>query len=318
MRRAANVPALVLAVLAAFGAPRAHAYCRSRTVRESACDERDEQGCPSCGKPLFWRSRCVGFSIQEDASKQVSYDAVSRAVSAAFARWATAPCVGGTASVDARNLGPVSCAKVGFNTRAPNQNTITFRDGAWKPEDPNATPGGLRGETIALTTTSYNTRTGELVGADMEINSAQFAFSASGEPAPTSFDLEAVVTHEAGHFLGLAHTPDTAAVMYAGGEPGRTLQRELKADDLSAICGAYPADGTRAVDPSVSADGSLAATACDPIPTNGLTTVCATNPAPSCSFRASRRRSSGGTLGAFAPLLAAFFLRRRFRAIFST
>ena len=147
----------------------------------------------------------------------------------------------------------------------------------------------------------------------MEINSAQFAFSASGEPIPTAFDLEAVVTHEAGHFLGLAHTPDTAAVMYAGGEPGRTLQRELKADDLAAVCAAYPADGTRAVDPSVDASGSLTATACDPIPPNGLVTACASNPSPAaCAFGAPRRDDA--RLAPLAPLLAAFFLRRRFRA----
>jgi hypothetical protein len=309
VRSARFAAALVVLV----GAANASAFCRSRTVREAACDERDENGCASCGKALFWRSRCVGFSIQEDASKQVSYDAVARTVTAGFARWATAACAGGAATIDARNLGPVSCSAIGFTTRAPNQNTITFRDGAWKPEDPNALPGGLRGETIALTTTSYNTRTGELVGADMEINSAQFVFSASGDPAASSFDLEAVVTHEAGHFLGLAHTPDTTAVMYAGGEPGRTLQRELKSDDLAAICAAYPSDGTRNVDPSVSESGSIASTACDPVPANGLSTTCTTNPSGACAFVAARSEGAASA-SALAPFLAALFLRRRFRA----
>lgn len=306
-------PHLAAALVVLLGAGGAAAYCRSRTVREAACEDRDERGCATCGKPLFWRSRCVGFSIQEDASKQVSYDAVARAVAAGFARWATAPCDAGPASIDARNLGPVSCSKVGFNTRAPNQNTITFRDGAWKPEDPDALPGGLRGETIALTTTSYNTKTGELVGADMEINSAQFVFSAAGEPPPTSFDLEAVVTHEAGHFLGLAHTPDTSAVMYAGGEPGRTLQRELKSDDLAAICAAYPADGSRSVDPSLSETAAIASTACDPLPANGLSTTCTSNPTASCAYATPSRLHE--TFDAtWMPLLASLFLRRRFRA----
>ena len=298
-------------VAAVLGTGEAFAYCRSRTVRESACGEVDERGCSTCGKVLFWRSRCVGFSLQEDASRQVSYDAATRAVAAGFARWATASCDGGTASIDARNLGPVSCSAVGFNTRAANQNTITFRDGAWKPDDEAALPGGLRGETIALTTTSYSTRTGELVGADMEINSSQFAFSATGEPAAGAFDLEAVITHEAGHFLGLAHTPDRAAVMYAGGEPGRTLQRDLKLDDVSAICDAYPASGLRNVDVQTDASGAVPAIACDPLPANGLTTTCTSNPSVSCTF--GRRASDTTTRTALTLALAcgSLFLRRK-------
>ena len=301
-----------LAALLAIAATRsADAYCRSRTVRESACDEVDENGCKSCGKVLFWRSRCVGFSVQEDASRQVSYDAVERAVTAGFARWATAPCSGGAASIDARNLGPVSCSAIGFATRAPNQNTITFRDGAWKPDDPAALPGGLRGETIALTTTSYNTRTGELVGADMEINSSQFSFTASGQPAATSFDLEAVITHEAGHFLGLAHTPDRSAVMYAGGEPGRTLQRDLKADDVAAICDAYPADGSRNVDAATAAGGSLASAACDPLPANGLSTTCTSNPSVDCATAPGAPSRAPAGAWTIVAALGSFFLRRR-------
>ena len=303
---------LLAATLGLAVATHAAAYCRSRTVREAACESFDDKGCRSCGKPLFWRSRCVGFSIQEDASRQVAYDAAERAVARGFARWASAPCVGGTASIDARDLGPVTCAAVAFATRAPNQNTIVFRDGAWKPDDAAGTPGGLRGETIALTTTSYSTSTGELVGADMEINSANFQFTAAGDPAPDSFDLEAVVTHEAGHFLGLAHTPDRSAVMYAGGETGRTLQRDLKADDVGAICDAYPADGTRAVDPSLAPSGAIVGSACDPSPANGLATECSSNPSPSCAFA----RRGAPTRAVFAAPLAvlALFLRRRNRA----
>ncbi len=297
----------------------AFAHCRSRTVREAACDEVDDSGCRSCGKPLFWRSRCVGFSLQEDASRHVAYDAAERAVARGFARWATAGCPGGAASIDARNLGPVSCGSVGFTLRAPNQNTITFRDGAWKPEDPGVLPGGLRGETIALTTTSFSTRTGEIFGADMEINSAQFTFSADGLPGASSFDLEAVVTHEAGHFLGLAHTAERSAVMYAGGEPGRTLQRELKEDDLRGICEAYPADGTRAVAPEAEPTGVLASTACEPIPPNGLSRACTTNPEVSCALRPATRRSGSASpaalaAGAALALVARLLRRGRNRA----
>ncbi len=309
-----NVRALRWASIAAslVVASRADAYCRSRTVRDVACDTFDASGCPTCGVPLFWRSRCVGFSLQQDASKQVAYDAAERAVVRGFARWSAAPCPGGTASIDARDLGPVLCSAVAYSTRAPNQNTIVFRDGTWRPDGATSNPGGLRGETIALTTTSYNTRTGELVGADMEINTAQFSFSAAGDPAPDAFDLEAVVTHEAGHFLGLAHTGDRSAVMYAGGETGRTLQRELKTDDVDAICEAYPSDGSRTVDVGVAPSGQLAATACDPEPANGLATECTANASPSCRFAPARH--VGHMHATLTVIVLALFRKRRNRA----
>ena len=300
MARAHAVAGAIFFAAVAY-AEASSAYCRSRTVRDAACDKFDDAGCRSCGLPLFWRSRCVGFSLQQDASKQISYDHASLAVARAFARWSTASCAGGFASIDGRNLGPVPCGDVHFNRTGPNQNTIAFRDGVWRPDDTTASTagGGLRGETIALTTTSYSTRTGELVGADMEINSGQFKFTATGNPAPDTFDLESVLTHEVGHFLGLAHTAERAAVMYAGGETGRTLQRELKSDDLAAICEAFPADGNRPVDGAADPSGWLVSTACDPAPARGLATQCAA-PSAASGCQVAHRSASP-----WSPLLAA-------------
>jgi hypothetical protein len=53
----------------------------------------------------------------------------------------------------------------------------------------------------------------------------------------TGFDLQAILTHEAGHFFGLAHSTDTSAIMYALYQRGAIA---LTTDDVNAICDAQP------------------------------------------------------------------------------
>ena len=56
-------------------------------------------------------------------------------------------------------------------------------------------------------------------------------------PAPPSaYDFQTIMTHEAGHFLGLAHTGDATAVMYAKYHAGTALQP----DDVAAILFGVP------------------------------------------------------------------------------
>ncbi|HVE83653.1 MAG TPA: matrixin family metalloprotease [Myxococcales bacterium] len=93
--------------------------------------------------------------------------------------------------------------------------------------------------TLALTTTTFYTGTGEIFDADMEINN-NFSWKAGGEGnQATGYDLESIVTHEAGHFLGLSHTPASTAVMYASFAPGE-VRSNLSSADLDDVCGVYP------------------------------------------------------------------------------
>ena len=46
--------------------------------------------------------------------------------------------------------------------------------------------------------------------ADMEVNTAQNKIVTDDDGAQGAYDFESIVTHEAGHFLGLAHTPTRA------------------------------------------------------------------------------------------------------------
>jgi hypothetical protein len=60
------------------------------------------------------------------------------------------------------------------------------------------------------------------------------------DPAKVQYDLQSILTHEVGHFIGIAHSPDPGAVMFASYAPGSTAQRELHPDDIEAVCAIYP------------------------------------------------------------------------------
>jgi len=129
----------------------------------------------------------------------------------------------------------------------------------WDTDDPFHADGRI----IALTTVSYLDGSGEIVDADMELN----AWDGSG-PAPPGFyftcvdsppaplcsssppflpagcismDVQNVVTHEAGHVLGLGHSPSPGATMEATAPAGETAKRTLAQDDVNGICAIYPA-----------------------------------------------------------------------------
>jgi len=229
--------------------------------------------------PLWWATSCVGYDIQKSGSRHVSYDAASKAIGAAFATWTRATCNGGAkVGIDVRDLGPVACASRGYDKDGPNQNLVVFHDDTWPYEAKDrAEQGSRKSLTIALTTATYDTTTGEIFDADMEINTADY-WVAPAESTPPgtedAFDLQAVVLHEAGHFFGLAHSPRDGAVMYASAGEGGTGKRDLAPEDVAGICAIYPGDGTRSVASLVDPSGHVPAKGCDPTPRHGYTGEC--------------------------------------------
>lgn len=244
----------------------AHAFCRTTTVSiDPGFVSTPDDPCWTEGFPLYWKSACVGYSLQQAASKQVSFDDAQTSMETAFAQWTNATCPTATtsskASIDVRFLGPVACHQVQYNQSGGNANIIMFDDGTWPHNDSN--------NTLGLTTVTYNITSGELYDADMEINTAQVTLTVNGDVPPDGFDLLSIITHESGHFLGLAHSPDTHATMFAHYTQGATTMRSLSADDVQGICAIYPPDETRST-----ADGGLPEGTCDPTPRHGYSGSC--------------------------------------------
>lgn len=106
----------------------------------------------------------------------------------------------------------------------------------------------------AYTTLDVDRNTGEIRGALVELNGAY-----SFEGGPGGLDLEQILTHEAGHALGLAHSFDRQAVMHGGHRPGAP-HRPLQPDDIAGICAIYPRSSAGAPGASSGSAGAQAET----------------------------------------------------------
>jgi predicted Zn-dependent protease len=259
----------------------AQAYCRTASCGNAGTGQiciPAQTG--DCGLTLFWASPCVGYSIQQDASAKVSFDVIAKVMKASFATWETAACSVGNPRILVTELAKASCTKHEYNQNDGNTNLIVFRDAKWPYEGSS--------NTLALTTVTYNLDTGEIYDADMELNSADSDITTSD--TVVDYDLQSITTHEAGHFLGLAHSATLDATMFPDYKASQIGLRTLDPDDVQAICAVYPA--STPIPP-----------ACDNTPRHGFSTLCASDQAgttTSGGSSSSSSSSSGCSVGSAA------------------
>ncbi len=243
-RGAAHRSAARLALAAACGLtmslvaePDADAYCRSSTCRSTSSKEceTDANGCVTDGAKLFWPTSCIAFAMNRLGSQDLDPDESRATIRKAFQAWSDVSCGNGTtASMTFMPLDDVRCKKSQYNKTGANVNVVLFQDDDWKYR-------GIDG-TLAKTSVTYNDETGEIYDADIEVNTANNEVTITDDPKKIQYDLLAILTHEVGHFIGIAHSPKPDAVMYASYSPGSISQRTLSDDDKKAVCGAYPPD----------------------------------------------------------------------------
>jgi hypothetical protein len=223
----------------------------------------------SVGSPLHWGSDCVFVAYGPGGTADIAGDAERATLDAVFATWRedTASCSYMTFELE----GDAESGAVGQD----GVNVVRFRDDSWcRPateDDPeecyDARAAGLT--TLWFVNDSGDDRNGQIFDADIELNSATFAFAIDGETTDGSScvaDLANTLTHEVGHLLGLDHTcwggegsqprdgdgelvppcggavPSAAraATMYAFQECGETSKASLEADDINGVCAIYP------------------------------------------------------------------------------
>ena len=135
------------------------------------------------------------------------------------------------------------------------------------------------GTTIALASV-WCDGDGNVVSFDIQV-SGDVPWSVTGEPG--AYDLQAAITHEVGHVLGLEHSDLPEAVMFPSTGMSATGKRDLDLDDIDGAHFLYADDGEE-----------------DALPTPSILT------GSGCS--------TGPTRGGLAPLLLFTpFLRRRAR-----
>src|SRR5262245_54746035 len=83
----------------------ANAHCRVVTQDIPATWAQDQQ-CflPAGALFVYWKNACVGYSLQKDASSQVTLEQAQAAAAWAFAAWRDAPCPqGGHPSIEGQD-----------------------------------------------------------------------------------------------------------------------------------------------------------------------------------------------------------------------
>ena len=189
-------------------------------------------------------------------------------------------------NLDLAETGQHSASRfVGYTQSGQNENLVLFRlqlcSAVVPPGDSCVAAGNCgnahdcwdHGSTVvALTTSSYIVSTGELLDADVEMNAASATPTIVDSPpcSPGAIstscvanDVQNAVTHEIGHFLGLAHSPDPSSTMYASEPLGETSKRVLDTGSKQFVCDVYPA-GQVSKDCAPSSSSSGCSSAGDP------------------------------------------------------
>lgn len=319
-------------VLALAGAAPASAYVRSRV--------------PGLGPCLWWGTRTVPVAMNAAGSDDVTDGSDQVAVERSAQAWSRAAYAGGQAACTDLELafqGRVSDGAVGYAGDGHDTNLVVWREARCQDVAPStdacwscADTGGTCCSTkygcwdhsagiIALTTTTFDRATGQLVDADIELNGADFYFTTVDGPVcddpaspprcasdgtcpagQTCFrdhcldtgcartDIQNTVTHEAGHVVGLDHATydHPEATMAATAPLGEIAKRTLAEDDVQGICDIYPAGGA-----TLTCLGDQVT----------LTPLSSTDEVRGCGGC----DGSGGEAGGLALLLVAWALRRR-------
>jgi hypothetical protein len=191
---------------------------------------------PDEGKPVLYK-------IDSAGDPKIGPAASHNAVLAALAAWTNVP----TASIVLQDGGSISGAPSGG---CDGENTIVFNDPSGSVSDPSGCAGVLAvGGYCAggATTTVNGVDFHQIVEGDITINNGWSACSFWN-----ATNLAEVLTHELGHTIGLAHSTDSSATMYAFAHfDGRGAS--LKPDDAAGATFIYPETGVVFATPAPSA-----------------------------------------------------------------
>ncbi len=170
--------------------------------------------------PLAWPTRTIPYAVQAGIGVPLAD------IEAAFDTWSEVSC----SDLDFEIAGVVAPGATGT--------VLTAVEADWE-HDPDA---------VASTAVIYVQATGEIRSGLIELNHAQHVLvdvTTGCDGAPIPHDTRAVLIHEIGHLVGLAHTtafvggPDDPT-MSPQVDPCDATKRSLEPDDVAALCALYP------------------------------------------------------------------------------
>ena len=163
------------------------------------------------GAEYHWPQMPVDYVWVADDAPELS--ALSQAIDGAFGTWTEVP--NAEISVSRRAHGQQA------GEVALDDDHVVFFERNW--------PTG--NEALAIATT-WTDESGQVVSFDIRIN-ARSNWSTTGEE--NGFDLQAAITHEVGHVLGLEHSGIGDATMFASHDVGEDWRQVLHEDDEGAV-----------------------------------------------------------------------------------
>jgi MYXO-CTERM domain-containing protein len=231
------------------------------------------------GFPLYWKQACVPVTIYTNGLENtpgLTLEKIAKSITAAAHAWSgdAVSCSSDGSTHPYLEIVPTLVSGEGDEQAVPNdaRNTVVVDRKTWGNSDSYSTNG------LAFTRDS-SSPDGHIVDADIEINDADPSWTwanldtgdvvggKNGDEATQFYDLQNTMTHEFGHFIGLAHTCyaagtpqptddkgdpvpqcgttavtglDETSVMYDSVMFEETSKRTLSKEDMRAVCEMYP------------------------------------------------------------------------------
>ncbi|MDI7269468.1 MAG: matrixin family metalloprotease, partial [Myxococcota bacterium] len=160
----------------------------------------------------------VPWYIHEAGSADLGIDVSERETRAGFNNWENVGCAYITFGFQGRTSRRAESSR--------GMNVMSWTESGWRHES----------YTLAVTQNWFGR--GTIEESDIECNGTTVTWNTTGG---RGIDTQSIMTHEAGHFLGLGHTSVRGATMYAS-YSGGTAERSLDADDIEGVCFLYPDD----------------------------------------------------------------------------
>ena len=204
MRSRFAVILLTIGGVVVGAAPSAHGYCLRTACGDNAGARCTPAGTDDCGSALRWPDGRVVYSVISSAA--MSGRDPAAVIHDAFDVWRSADCGGGRHPA----------IQIIETSTEQTSNLVQLL----------AMPTPERG-TDATTTLRFH---------EGALSLGDIVFYQLSDDRK----LNASAVHEAGHFLGLMHSDDRAAVMSEALERGVGVHANLAPDDVAAICAAYP------------------------------------------------------------------------------
>lgn len=210
----------------------AAAYCRESVMSESSGPCIEQEGVPL----LHWTRPCMTYVFNDQLFERLlpmRESEIRATFEQSYQTWADVDCDGRSPFLveQAAETTPTTTAEFVYDE--PNEALVIARTRSEWASLPKHDPSAL-----AFTLLWHDTRTGEILDVDMELNLGAGTFwdCVDNGCSGAMVDLANTITHEAGHLLGLGHTDVRGATMTTTAVGDETEKRTLERDDEEGYC----------------------------------------------------------------------------------